>query len=324
MSTYHNTYLSNFKENQEEIQKRRTIEDFKFFDIYFTTLLSTFRWNGDIPTDLPPFMIEYFYQMCGRIVAFMDGNKFTILPAFPSGSLLKYGEFDKYTGYDMSGKTYELNKDDIVIGFNNSMKIPYYYMVKNFAEKSSYALRAVDTALRRASRGAVLTGFSPEQLKTIGSMLGDDKTLKEFNAIPAETGLDPEVIKRLPIYDNRETDVIALWDVYTRYRNLYYSTFGINNVEIQKKERLTEAEGSGNDEIVRYSLLNDMVFNRRKFKDDVAKKFNKNIDFDIERDSVTVYELLKSNDQKISDMEIMITRGSNIVKGGQNVESKIE
>ena len=99
--------------------------------------------------------------------------------------------------------------------------------------------------------------------------------------------------------------------------------FGINNVEVQKRERLTQAEGSGNDEYVRYTLLWDLFDNRRTFVDNVKEKFNHELEFELNRDIQTVYQLdiqtvyqlTVDNDQKIADALIEITKGSNI--GGQ-------
>lgn len=324
MSVFHNTYVENYQKEIQRIKDNRLTEDFKFFDIYYTTLLNTFKWKGQIPDELPNFLIEEYYQSAGRIGSFFDKDEFLILPIFPTGSLTKYGEFTSYDAVDATGKIYRLDARDVVVGFNNCSKIPYIQMVYNFAKKSSYALRAVDVSLRRVMRGPIISGLSDTQIKTIGSALGDDNSLKEVLALPSANGLDDEKINRFSLFDNRETDILSLWDVYTRYRNLYYTTFGINNIEIQKRERLTQAEGSGNDEIVRYSLLDDMKNRREKWCEDNYKKFKVTLDFDVQRDAMSVFELNRDNADKIREMEIAITRGSNLNVGGDDNEGKTD
>lgn len=315
MSVFHNLFTSNFQKQSEEIKKNHCIEDNKFYQIYMTSLISTFKWGGkDFPLNLPKFMIEQGYQMGGMMGAYVTDGNLYIYPCFPSGALTPENTYTKYTIVKYNGETVVKNADEIVIGYNNAFMAPYAPIVKNFAEKSSYALRAVDISIRRATRGKIIQGVDEEQLKMFGSMLGDDNTLKEFTVVPHTNDLVDDTIKGVSLFDNREIDVLAIWDVYVRYRNSFYATFGINNVEIQKRERITEAEGSGNDEIVRYTLLDDMYQRRKDFVESIKEKFNKEITVELQRDGNTVYALNQSNDDKIEDIVIAQTRGANIAK----------
>lgn len=313
MSVFHNLFTSNFQKQTEEIKKQHCIEDNKFYQIYMTTLISTFKWGGEhFPKKLPKFMIEQAFQMGGMIGAYIDGGNLEIYPCFPSGSLTPENTYTKYTVVKFNGETKDKNADEIVVGYNNSFMAPYSALVKNFAEKSSYALRAVDVAIRRATRGKIIQGVCEENLKTFGSMLGDDNTLKEFTVVPHTDDLTDDKINAVSLFDNREIDVLAIWDIYVRYRNSFYATFGVNNVEIQKRERITEAEGSGNDEIVRYTLLDDMYQRRLDFVEEIKNRFDKIITVEVQRDGNTVYALNQSNEDKIDDIVIAQTRGANI------------
>lgn len=322
MSVFHNLFTQKFKKQDEEIQQNKKIEQFKFYDMYMTALVSSFEWGGDFDKKIQSFMIEQGYQYSGMMGFFISNEVLKAYPCYPTGSLLENGEFSKYMCIAYNGDQFERDYDDIVIGYNNSFKTPYSPIVKTFADKSAYALRAVDAALKRAIRGKVFVGLDESQLKTLGSILGNESELKEFSAVLGNADLNNEDVKALTVHDNRESDILALWDVYVRYRNLYYSTFGVNNVEIQKRERITEAEGSGNDEIVRYTLLNDMYKRRLDVVKKVKEKFNKTITCEIQRDGGTVYGLEQSNDGKISDTIIASTRGANINKVGESNENQ--
>lgn len=312
MSVFEKTYLPNYQKAVEEIEKERNIQGYNFTSIYLTTLIATFKW-GNLPTaKMPMFYIEKALQTAARVAFTNIKGEWAIHPAFPCGGLNDYGEFDSYTIITSNGNNYIVKAEDLEICFNNSMKIPYYPVVREFANKGSFALRSVYTSLSRAMQPPIITCENEAMMSILDSALNDNS--KEFQkAILAYgEGVIGDDTKRLPLFDNRETDVIAQWDIYTRQRNLFYTTFGINNVEIQKKERLTEAEGSGNDEIVRYSLLDDMYQNRMDFIDRVKKHFNYELTLEIQRDGRTVYELTSDNKTKLDNIDIEITKGANI------------
>jgi hypothetical protein len=197
--------------------------------------------------------------------------------------------------------------------------MPYYPTIKHFADKSSYALRSVHVSLQKAMMPTVISCENEQQIKILNDFNYEEKTLKPFIATHKEK-FDADSMERQPIFDNRENDVLALWDCYVRYRNMFYATFGINNVEIQKRERLTEAEGSGNDEIVRYSLLDDMYEQRKDFVERVNKRFGTEISIELNRDSATVYELNLTGEEKIENMRMANLKGVNLQ--GANTEEK--
>ena len=315
MGVFTNTYLAQTGEILKKYAEEKIAEDLSFYDIYLTTLINTFKWSK-IPVDLPSFMPEQFLQYSGRLGIF-ENNGIKILPIFPAGSLMENGEYTQYTAIAMNGKTYRVDYDDVVIIFNNCTKTGYAPLVQHFSNKTSYALRAVESALQKAIMGTIIGAETEDQVNLINQLNDKEKVLKPFVAM-MRTKFTSGEFERISVFDNRENDVIALWDVYVRYRNLFYSTFGVNNVEIQKRERLTEAEGSGNDEIVRYSLLYDMYNQRIVGINKANEKFGIDIKIEINRDSSTVYELTKTNEEKIEDMQLEMTRGTNLPTGGVN------
>lgn len=310
MGVFQNTYVPNYQKMVEELEKEKLIEDQNFFIIYMTTVINTFKW-GNLPDKMPKFNMETYLQTAGLVGYFVEGDRKMMLPAFPQGGLTEYGEFSKYVMLDALGKTYIRDKDEIELCYNSSLKIPYIAIVKGFANNASKVLRYTYAALRRASKPPIIGCENESQLKMLDSLRDSITDNKDFVAFCGEGVMDSSV-KRLPLFDNRETDVLAMWDIYTRQRNLFYSTFGINNVEIQKRERLTEAEGSGNDEIVRYSLLDDMVDNRKDFIERVKNHFGDVLTLDVNRDASTVWALNQTNDELIKMYNIAMTKGANI------------
>ena len=86
MGVFQNTYVPNYEKMVEILEKQKVIEDQNFFVIYMTTVINTFNWKN-LPPKMPKFNMETYLQTAGVVAAFMDGDEFKILPAFPNGSI---------------------------------------------------------------------------------------------------------------------------------------------------------------------------------------------------------------------------------------------
>lgn len=324
MSVFTNIYTTRYEQAAENRAVIKSYSDFNFFDTCMTTVINTFKWSNFPNKDLPPFMIEWFLQNAGRIAMYRndDGN-LAVHPAFPAGGLTDNGTFTSYDIITPNGKTYVRKAEDIALGYNNCFKMPYVYKIDQFAKKMSYSLRAVDSALTKATLPVAALFENPDQLKKFEKYADPETAMQPFVAMLKEKLVAKEV-ETVSLYDSTKVDVLALWDVYTRYRNLFYTTFGINNVEIQKRERLTEAEGAGNDEITRYSLLSDMYDRRKEWVEKCKEKFGIEISFELNRDLSTVLNIETDNEEKIDLMRMEFTKDINPAAGEQDDQAAEE
>ena len=321
MSVFKNIILEHINKNKEQMELEYRANCQTIYNNCYTSVVSTFKW-GNLPKSTLHFLPERFLYYYGIMGAFMENGEFRILPATPSGTLLENGEYSQYILYTLNGKTYIKDREDLVLCYNNSRALPSYIFVSELSEKMSYALSAVDITLEKAMLPDIVECRDQNQLNMITGMLDKRNNLKAF-ATTMSAAISKNEISVHKMFDNRERDILSLWDIYIRYRNLFYTTFGINNVEIQKKERLTEAEGSGNDEISRYTLINDMYENRKVFVEKIKEKFNYELSIEINRNSSTVFELNSDNQEKIDNIIIEKTKGANVelMRGGEENEN---
>lgn len=314
MSVFQNLYTSNYEKIEKENRIAQYYEGFNFFDNCMTSVLRTFRW-GHLPDEkMPRFYPEFMYQ-CGGSVGFTEDSKdFCLYAAYPQGKMLDSSTFDSYLFVTPSGRTFTRKADDCVIGYNNCFRMPYVYKIEQLSQKMARAIMAVDASLDRAIFPVILNTTDESQLSAFEEYNGTPNFYKKLKTylIALKGKFKDGDVEPVNLFDNSKNDILALWDVYVRYRNLFASMFGINNVEVQKRERLTQAEGSGNDEYVRYTLLWDMFDNRRTFVEQVKEKYGYELEFELNRDIQTVYQLTVDNDQKIADALIEITKGSNV------------
>ena len=310
MSVFHNVYTEKYEELAMQEKCDRLTINMRQLLLYMSTVMSSFKW-GNVPNQ-PYFMPERYLLYSARIGFFKYNNELVVYPIYPNGSLMPDGEFTSYMAIMPDGKSIPVKREDVVIVFSNSLKFPIYGIITDFAKRSSYALGAVDVALRRSMLPPLVGAETEEQLKMIAEIEDPETLLKTVLALPKYEGYGQKEMQRIAIFDNRETDVLSLWDVFSRYDRMFYRTFGISTVGIQKNERLTEAESTGEEEMTRYTLFQDMYNCRKIGIEQVKEKFGYELTLEIMRDNKTVYELSQSNDEKIEMREIEATKGSNI------------
>ena len=316
-SVFHKIY----EDKIEKAYNSSALENYKTFSLlkttYLTAVLSTFKW-GNLPDGITKLNPETWLCYWGALARFDDNGERKIMPCYPSGQIKENGEFETYTMVAYNGKNWTRKREEIALCYNNILKIPSIYMINELVEKSDFALRAVDNALERSLIPAIIECETPEDMARISDLYDRAKNQLPFRLSYRE-GMKGTGSVINDIFDSRKYDVNAMWDIFVRYRNMFYTTFGVNNVEIQKRERLTEAEGSGNDEITRYSLLQDMFDRRMDFVEECKVKFGDDITVEVNRDSATVYNLELKNEEKIEDIKTNLQRG---VNPAQTIESK--
>ena len=315
MSVFSKIYEDKIQEIKNEELKRNKDTSVFINNICMTTVISSFEWENvpKLIRQIPDFIEEslfFFGQMGGFI---NDNGEFEILPCTRNGSLLENGLSSQYTLYYRNGKTVIKKYEDIELLFNNWSVTPSFIYVDEIAEKMTNALRAVDSALDRAKVPPLICSSKEELTNIITTALNNAyKNLTPYAIVNLSSAI-AENITRIPLYDDKEQGIINLWDIFVRYKNLFFTTYGINNVEISKQERLTMAEGSANTEITRFGVFNDMYKHRKEFCKRVKEHFNYDLKVEINRNMDTVVELNMDNKEKIErDKNIIAPYGDQI------------
>lgn len=300
MSVFNNIYLEQINKLRQKEEKEFLGTSQTIYNNFYTTVVSTFKWKK-LPDTTLPFLPERYLYFYGRMAFFKMDGKFHMLPITPAGKLLPNGEYDKYTWYDLSGRSGIIDRKDIVIFYDNSRSLPSYIFVNEFAENASLAFGAVKSALKKAIAPTIISCTNEAQLEEIVDAT-DTTNLKTFVATLSKA-LSKQEIDVHRIFDNKANDVIALWDIFTRYRNFFYGSYGSNNIEIVKSERLTERESQGNDEIIRFTLLQEKYDLRNYGCEQVKEKFDYDLEVELNRSAETVYDVTTDNEKKVEDMK---------------------
>lgn len=305
MSVFKHAYEQHITSKYDEIFREKVDTKALLMQNYYCSTVNTFTWNKLLP-HIPQFLIEECLFFWGTVAGFRDendGNKFKIFPCFMGGEYLENGLYSHYNIVAKNGKTWIKKIEDIELCFNNSPRVPSFPIVSEYCDRTVYALSAVNAALERAMLPDIIECSSQEQIDNISQLLRKDSNLVPFK-ITLNSGFSNGEIKRHNTFDNREDDVLALFDVYNRMNNMFNIYNGFATVEINKQERLTEKESSANEEVTRYQSLQDKYNCRKDFCDRVKAHFGEDIGFEVNRDFRTVWAITASNDDKKNLFEL--------------------
>lgn len=294
--------------------------------IFYSTVLSSFSYKGDIPKFIEnlPYYIQECFFMSPIVAYFHHEGEVYITPAYPSGVLLDNGLYSTYTCIFRNGKVVIKKYEDIVLGFNNSLGLPDRLIVDEIKDKCVNAMRAVDCSLDRASVPELAFLKSENVRNSVIKALSDASSkATPYALIDSSNWGEDEPILTKNIYDNRAQDILALWDVFVRYKNMFFTTYGVNNVEISKTERLTRAEGESNTEMTRYGLFYDEYQNRLDWFRRIKEFDGSVIEIEINRNYETVSAITLTNEEKRKFNELVVAPYSE-QEGDTNEEEKEE
>lgn len=299
MSVFKHAYEQHITDKYNEIFSEKVDTTALLMQNYYMSTVNTFTWDK-LPEYIPQYLIEECLFFWGTVAAFRDendNNKLKIFPCFMGGEYLENGLYSHYNIVAKNGKTWIKKLEEIELCFNNSPRVPSFPIVREYCERSAYALSAVNAALERAMLPDIIECADEQQMSAITQMLSKDKNLIPFKVALNSTFKNGE-IKRHNTFDNREDDVLALFDIYNRMNNMFNIFNGFATVEINKQERLTEKESSANEEVTRYQGLQDKYWCRNDFCERVKAHFGEDIGFSLNRDFRTVWAIKASNDDK--------------------------
>ena len=149
--------FSKIYENQmQEIQKKEAVNTFKtdmfLRQLFYTTVISSFEWSGDIPEFIGPeddYIEEGLFNW-GMVAYFEENGKQFIAPCFGNGILQENGLYSSYTMIFRNGKMVIKPYTEIELCFNNLYRIPSIVTVNEMIDKCVRALRTVDMLLIKA------------------------------------------------------------------------------------------------------------------------------------------------------------------------------
>lgn len=208
----------------------------------FEVSLSMWDWQN-LPKSIDPRTLEYALVMNGRALFFVDevmgmlALDFMPLGGFDVDGIPRRREaYSRYNGYRWRGDRF-----NSVVCYNNLMRINSVLDIEMFATRLYNLDRTIDVNVNGQKTPILLQGDEKEKLTLENLYMQYQGNMP---VIMAYNSMEPTEIKAISTAAPYVSD--KLYDLKTMYWNEALTYLGVSNVNIIKKERMTQEEVTRN------------------------------------------------------------------------------
>lgn len=250
----------------EQVITARTLAD----AVLLPVVLGRFEWSG-LPYGLTSEQVERFITCWSYSMDFQSGSYalifehsragLCILPAYPADNLSLYYMPTKHivTGVDYQDL---IDYDKSVPIYDNPSRQPLSSIINDTSKRLYQILEVSSANVDQQSNPFIFAGTSDE-IKSL--QVANQKRKQNPSGIIAMTQsamTTAETAKRFfPIKPSFEAD--AYFDYYLQIYNRFLTVMGVDNISIQKRERLISSEAASNNQLIKYYRDRALDYRRR-------------------------------------------------------------
>lgn len=288
----------------------RNLNDYTLTDYFIRLMLisrSVFEWTG-LPDNMNEKWIERYLFAEGKCVFFKDPVKGYMVTALtPNGRLNYYNEYTDIRPYavDYTGKSL-VNDVDCVVIKNNDLCVPTTRTIQLYAYKLASIDRTIDVNIE-AQKTPVMVACSEKERMSMRNFIKQRQDNEPFIFVTDKMnteGIKVHDLKAPMVFRELEYQKHMVWNECMTY-------LGINNANMDKKERLVDDEVQANNEQVE-ACFNAMLSERQRACEMINKIFGLNISVRKRIQNTPLLNDSKGSEEIITDSEL------DYLKGGVN------
>lgn len=287
------------------------INDLTYTDYYYRLMLlarTVFKWNN-LPKGIDEKWIEQYLYTDGMCVFYKDkenGLGYMVARCNRTGNLNHYDEPTRLQPIATNYTHKELeNNEDCILIRNNDEMIPTIYTIKMYAYRLADISRTIDININ-AMKTPILIKCTEKQKQSL------KRVYKNWNGNEPVTFADKTL--ELNTFEVLKTDAPIVFDKLQIQKHSIWNecmTFlGINNANMDKRERLVDDEVQANNEQVELSV-HVMLKAREQACKLINEKFGTNISVEIRKLEIEDIEELEGNQNPPKE-----SKAFEVVKGG--------
>lgn len=265
--------IISFKKASEQIN------DITYTDYYYRLMLlarTVFKWNN-LPNGIDEKWIEQYLYSEGKCIFYKDENIGYIVTK--CGEIGHLNHYDEPTSLQPIATNYtykELeNNEECILIRNNDEMIPTIFTIKQYAYRLADISRTIDINIR-AMKTPILIKCTEKQKQSLKAVY------QKWNGNEPVTFADKAL--ELDRFEVLKTDAPIVFDKLQVQKHMIWNeamTFlGVNNANMDKKERLVANEVQANNEQVELSV-HVMLKSRQQACKLINEKFGTNISVEI-------------------------------------------
>lgn len=244
--------------------------------------ISMFEWIN-LPKEIDERYLELMLCQNGYVCFFKDQlvpdvDTYFALQCTLGGRFNVYNIPTVYQIYTASGYNTRRTAEDSVIIYNNLLHSPTVPLLMYHAYNIANVERTIEINLNQLKRPYIF--LVPENQRfTFTKLVNDIKNNQDVIIGNKDLNLDSV----LPINTITPNNTLDLYTLKKRYYNEALTDMGVNNLNVDKKERLVSDEVSSNDEDVLINR-NSMLYARKIACKQINEMFGLNVDVKFRND----------------------------------------
>lgn len=233
--------------------------------------IGRFEWEG-LPPGLTSHKLEEWLLFNGTCIAFKEG-KFRILPARPAGGMNEFGVPVNYIAQAWNA-SYQTDTNKAVVIHANSAHRGMQSLFETTAKTLNECLNAVRINVRM-QKNPWTFGGTQDEIKNLQACF---EKVNENGVVLYTSVQNLNTLDAGKRFFPLNTPLIAsdLYRVYRETLNHFLTLLGLDNVPIEKKERLITDEAHGNDCAILFNRQNH-IEERERACEQINKMFGLNI-----------------------------------------------
>lgn len=242
----------------------------QLYDRFFNLAINRFEWEG-LPSGLESRKIEEYLIMNGRVMFFKDTDG--VLKCLPAHGTRCYDIYNEPIWYQLTGNNYNktIDRDEGVIIRNNAIGSNDHDDLLLFAQRINEVEQTMDVNLFGQLTPYVILCDEKERLTFKNIML----QVKKFKyAIFGSKKLAMNNVDVLQTKSEYLIDKLQLQK--TELMNELLTFLGINNNNVQKKERMLVDEVNANNDFILVNI-DHMYDERKRACEEINKKYGLSI-----------------------------------------------
>ena len=261
--------------------QHRLEENMREYSFYYKKfkrlIMSMFKWEN-LPDGISARFIEDKLFDIGQLIFYKSAGGFYVVRQATFINLNDYEEPTEYHTISITGDNETISANDCIPIWNDHFREGNSKNVHFFAKELGNIKKTIDCNLEQLKNPTIIS-CTEGQRASVEAMLS-----KKTNGVPyIVTSKEWQELNanNINVFDMHVQDHTKnLFDIKQRVENEAMTFFGINNIDIAKRERLTQAEGEGNNEQISINF-ESMFQSRLNAVKQINKKFNLDIKVDI-------------------------------------------
>lgn len=236
-------------------KEKKAMERFwRYYDYWLTRMLyvasSAIQWEG-LPEECDPVYLENCLNRAGAAIIIREPimDMYAVGQNGSTGPIDIYGYPEQRRAIFMNGQTVNSSERESVIIYNNSMRSSDLWIFEHIARRLADMDSAIDVNMQ-SQKTMPMIPVSQDQQLTVENVYSDLQNNIPYVLLDGNS-LDIEKLKNALTFDNRKSFTADLMiQVQRETWNRFLTYVGINNVNIEKRERTNVPEINSNlDEI---------------------------------------------------------------------------